>query len=54
MLCHQAFLMSAPHNIRHAAGLETSHVNHLGLSGESDWILAERIVKDEFTFVTPG
>jgi hypothetical protein len=28
------------------------NVNHLGLSGKPDWELAERIVKDEFTFVT--
>src|SRR6266481_4210530 len=26
--------------------------NHLGLSGQPDWALAERIIKDEFTFVT--
>ncbi len=36
----------------HAAGFEATHVNHLGLSGQPDWALAERIVKDEFTFVT--
>lgn len=35
-----------------AAGFETTHVNHLGLSGQPDWALAERIVNDEFTFVT--
>jgi predicted nuclease of predicted toxin-antitoxin system len=38
--------------LAHAAGLEAVHVNHLGLSGKPDWTLAERIVKDEFTFVT--
>jgi hypothetical protein len=38
--------------IAHAAGFEATHVNHLGLSGESDWALAARIIKDEFTFVT--
>ena len=36
----------------HAAGSEATHVNHLGLSGQPDWALAERIAKDEFTFVT--
>lgn len=35
-----------------AAGFEAAHVNYLGLSGRPDWALAERIVKDEFTFVT--
>jgi predicted nuclease of predicted toxin-antitoxin system len=38
--------------VAHAAGFEAMHVNHLGLSGKADWELAERIVKDEFTFVT--
>jgi predicted nuclease of predicted toxin-antitoxin system len=38
--------------VAHAAGFEAMHVNHLGLSGKPDWELAERIVKDEFTFVT--
>jgi predicted nuclease of predicted toxin-antitoxin system len=38
--------------LAHAAGFEATHVNHLGLSGQPDWALAERIVKDEFTFVT--
>ncbi len=38
--------------VAHRAGFEATHVNHLGLSGEPDWELAERIVKDEFTFVT--
>ena len=35
-----------------AAGIEATHVNHLGLSGRPDWALAERIVKDELTLVT--
>jgi len=39
-------------DIAHGAGFEATHVNHLGLSGTTDWELAERIVKDEFTFVT--
>jgi len=34
------------------AGFEATHINQLGLSGKPDWELAERIVKDEFTFVT--
>jgi len=38
--------------LAHAAGFEATHVNYLGLSGRPDWALAERIVKDEFTFVT--
>src|SRR5215475_4437240 len=38
--------------VAHGTGFEASHVNHLGLSGEPDWELADRIVKDEFTFVT--
>ena len=38
--------------VAHGAGFEATHVNHLGLSGKRDWELAERIVKDEFTFVT--
>ena len=38
--------------LAHAAGFEATHVNHLGLSGKPDWVLAERIVKDEFAFVT--
>jgi hypothetical protein len=33
-------------------GFEGTHVNHHGLSGQADWSLAERIIKDEFTFVT--
>jgi predicted nuclease of predicted toxin-antitoxin system len=38
--------------LAHAADFEATHVNRLGLSGQPDWALAERIVKDEFTFVT--
>lgn len=38
--------------LAHGAGFEATHVNHLGLSGHPDWVLAERIVKDDFTFVT--
>jgi predicted nuclease of predicted toxin-antitoxin system len=38
--------------VAHGAGFEATHVNHLGLSGKPDWELADRIIKDEFTFVT--
>lgn len=38
--------------VAHKAGFEATHVNHLGLSGQPDWVLAERIAEDEFTFVT--
>jgi predicted nuclease of predicted toxin-antitoxin system len=38
--------------VAHGAGFEATHVNHLGLSGRPDWELAERIAKDELTFVT--
>jgi predicted nuclease of predicted toxin-antitoxin system len=38
--------------LAHAVDFEAAHVNHLGLGGQPDWALAERIVKDEFTFVT--
>jgi predicted nuclease of predicted toxin-antitoxin system len=38
--------------VAHAAGFEAAHVNHLGLSGQPDWALAKRIIKDDFTFVT--
>lgn len=38
--------------VAHSAGLEATHVNHLGLSGRPDWELAERTAADEFTFVT--
>jgi hypothetical protein len=38
--------------VAHDAGFEAIHVNHLGLSGKPDWALADRIVEDEFSFVT--
>ncbi len=38
--------------VAHAAGFDATHVNHLGLSGQTDWALAKRIAKDQFTFVT--
>jgi len=38
--------------VAHAAGFEATHVNHLGLSGQPDWALAERMINDEFSFVT--
>ncbi len=38
--------------VAHGAGFDATHVNHLGLTGKLDWELAERIVKNEFTFVT--
>lgn len=38
--------------LAHGAGSDATHVNYLGLSGQPDWVLAERIAKDEFTFVT--
>jgi predicted nuclease of predicted toxin-antitoxin system len=38
--------------VAHRAGFEATHVNYLGLSGQPDWQLAERIAKGEFTFVT--
>ena len=38
--------------VAHGAGFEATHVNHLGLSGKPDWELADRIVNDEYTFVT--
>ena len=38
--------------VAHRAGLDAAHVNHLGLSGKADWELADRIVKEDFTFVT--
>ena len=38
--------------VAHDAGFDATHVNHLGLSGKPDWELADRIVTDEFTFVT--
>jgi predicted nuclease of predicted toxin-antitoxin system len=38
--------------VAHTAGFEATHVNHLGLGGKPDWGLADRIVNDEYTFVT--
>ena len=38
--------------VAHDAGFEATHVNHVGLSGKPDWELADRIIKDEFSFVT--
>jgi predicted nuclease of predicted toxin-antitoxin system len=38
--------------LAHASGIEAMHVNHLGLSGRPDWVLAGRITEGEFTFVT--
>lgn len=35
-----------------SAGHDCSHVNWLGLSGETDWDLMPRIVAEDFTFVT--
>jgi predicted nuclease of predicted toxin-antitoxin system len=31
---------------------EATHVNHLVLTGKPDWKLADRILRDEYTFVT--
>lgn len=33
-------------------GHEASHVNWLGLSGQTDWDLMPRIIAEDFTFVT--
>jgi len=38
--------------VAHGAGFDATHVNHIGLSGQTDWALAKRIAKDQFTFVT--
>jgi predicted nuclease of predicted toxin-antitoxin system len=38
--------------VAHDAGFDATHVNYLGLSGTPDWKLIERIIADEFTFVT--
>ncbi len=38
--------------VAHDAGFEATHVNYLGLNGNPDRELAERIVNDDFTFVT--
>ena len=32
--------------VAHAAGFDATHVNHLGLSGQTDWAFAKRIAKD--------
>jgi predicted nuclease of predicted toxin-antitoxin system len=44
---HQSLVVVA-----HTTGFEATHVNYLGLSGYPDWALAERILEDEYTFVT--
>ena len=46
--CLHESLMEVAHN----AGLDATHVNHLGLSGRPDWELAQRIAGEELTFVT--
>ena len=38
--------------LAHTLGFEANDVNHLGLSGQPDWVRAVRIANDEFTFVT--
>lgn len=38
--------------VAHRRGFEATHVNHIGLCGKPDWGLTERIIEDEFTFVT--
>jgi predicted nuclease of predicted toxin-antitoxin system len=38
--------------VAHGRGHEATHVNWLGLSGETDWDLMPRIVAEDFTFVT--
>ncbi len=38
--------------VAHGAGFDAIHVNHLGLSGKPDRDLADRVITDEFTFVT--
>ena len=48
-----AFEHESPVEPAHAAGLETTHVNHLGLSGQPDWAIAKRVAEDgSFIFVT--
>jgi predicted nuclease of predicted toxin-antitoxin system len=32
--------------VAHGAGFEATHVNHLGLRGNPDWALAERIIAE--------
>lgn len=38
--------------VAEAGGHEASHINWLGLSGETDWNLMARIIAGDFTFVT--
>jgi len=38
--------------VAHDAGYAAQHVNHLGLSGQQDRVMALRIITDEYTFVT--
>lgn len=38
--------------VAQAHGHDCFHVNWLGLSGETDWDLMPRIIKEDFTFVT--
>jgi predicted nuclease of predicted toxin-antitoxin system len=38
--------------VAQSAGFEATHVNHLGLNGQPDWALAERVADDEFTLFT--
>lgn len=38
--------------VAHGRGHEASHVNWLGLSGETDWDLMPKIIDENFTFVT--
>lgn len=38
--------------VAHQAGFEASHVNFLSLAGVTDWHLIERVIQDEYTFVT--
>lgn len=38
--------------VAQGAGHDCSHVNWLGLSGETDWDLMPRIVAEDYTFVT--
>ena len=38
--------------VAHQAGFEASHVNFLGLAGVTDWRLIERVIQDDYTFVT--
>jgi predicted nuclease of predicted toxin-antitoxin system len=45
-------LHESPVTVARDVGFEATHVNHLGLTGWPDWALAERIVTDDFTFVT--